>query len=290
MMVQMSAKNDVRYDPKSTILVFLDEYGNSSLKDNDRPLARYLSVTSFSVEQEYYENFVKPQYLDLKERILGPGPTTLHYSDIFHRTGAFKGWDEKRIQSCWRQIMEFVGTLRATLRCICIDKKAQTSRNPFWDEYSEKDPYELAIALHFERIVFQLSKLNELKQRKYVARLCAESRNPKLNRRVEAIFKTIWKNGHDLFDKHGTITPRAIQSSIPSSALPFFDKHCRIVGLELCDLVTNPLTWVTLNSYSIDIRPMRIRDQIFLEKCKPLIEQSLSGKIRGYGIKLYPRS
>lgn len=277
----------IRYDPRRTVLVFLDEYGNSSLKFQDRPLARYLSVAAVCVTQEYYVNVLVPRMDALKKSLLGRADISLHYRGLFHRIPPFDAYDVDGIHRLWASIVSFIGSLEVVVRNVCIDKNALMRRIPMWERNPYKDPYELALALHMERIVFHTDSLSE-DQPRFVARVVAESRNPSLNRLVEGVYRDIWVRGHVLYELHRTTTPARIQAAIPSRDLPFRTKSDRIHGLEIADLVANPLMWITLHMYGRDPRPLRQRDIMFLKAVSKRIDHDAQGRNKGCGLKLYP--
>lgn len=269
------------------MLVFLDEYGNSSLKPSGQPLARYLSVAALCVRHNYYQDILLPRYRVFKANVFGDPGIYLHYRALFHRLPPFDEYSDEQIARTWQKIVRFLGSLDVKLRCVCIDKLALMGKIPLWEKNPHKDPYELALALHIERIVFHLDTLGK-RQTQWAARVVAESRTPQQNRLVNEAYMKIWSSGHLLFDQQGTLSPKRIQTAIPRHDLPFRSKGDKVEGLELVDLITNPLTWATIFEYHADTRPLRERDQHFMGEVGHLIDKDIHGRTKGWGLKLYP--
>lgn len=283
----MEHNTSIRYDPDQTILVFLDEYGNSSLQYSTQPLARYLSVAALSVKQRYYQEVLVPRFSTLKRALFGTDNVYLHYRKLFHRLPPFDKYSEEETARIWKKIVSFLGSLDISLRCVCIDKTALIAKIPVWERNPYKDPYELALALHIERIVFQTDSLSA-EGGKVVARVVAESRTPPQNRLVNEAYEKIWRSGHVFFEMQHTTTPARIQAAIPRHDLPFRSKADRINGLELVDIATNPMTWLVMNQYRCDSRPLRSRDTVFYEHVGHRIDKDYQGRLKGWGLKLYP--
>lgn len=163
------------------------------------------------------------------------------------------------------------------------------------------------MALHIERLVYTLDKLEKTRSHKIgdrplQAKICVEARvgakeridgeEMGADKQLSASYRRIYDKGNEIYP---TLTVRDIQRRLVSKEVAIRDKRKNINGLQIADLVCFPMHWNTL----FELCPNEVRQlqgriekdkyvsQFWKElRCK--IAADKHGRVRGYGMKLFP--
>lgn len=239
--------------------MFLDESGDHNLKsiDPDYPV---LSLVGLIIEEKYYEekcvkriNEIKLKYFDTTEIIL-------HSYDIRKQKGPFAILRNECIRKNFYADMDnLFNELSFNIIATVIDKAKLK------EKYSKPtNPYNLSLKFILERYVMYLNKKDDS------GVMIFESRDKKSNDLLDQDFLKCFINGT------GYVKSIEFQSRIYD--LTFISKEQNEIGLQLADLVAYPVATFLLPN----------RDKRAFEMLRPKFISSKSGKIDGYGFKVFP--
>lgn len=131
-----------------------------------------------------------------------------------------------------------------------------------------RNPYELALEFNLERLYKFLA---EYKQQDRLTHICIESRDQKSNQRIEESFKNI-KSGKNWFNK---CFPFEIK---------FTDKRTNSTGLQLADLVAEPIRSQHLRPHKINPNFMSLKHKFYCKGGRDFT----GSNFKGYGLKVFP--
>lgn len=277
---------------RSIYLLYLDETGHSVFDErkvyNDVK-SRYLTIGGLFIRGDIYWTDLHPKMLELKAKHLGDKSADLHYSDVIFSRGIFLR------EAFWSDFLDTIAGIDCRLISITIDK--QRIQEQFKILY---DPYHLILAWHIERIVFTLAKIEA--QAKIIeegkpplrARVIIEARGSgKYDGRLENSYRLVFSRGSKIYQ---TVTVADIQKRMLKKDITICSKKEKRIGLQVADLVCNPLHWNTLIEFCREdvVRLMgRVERkpsvQMFWDKVGHKIARGDAGQIEGYGMKIFPK-
>ncbi|MCX6601878.1 MAG: DUF3800 domain-containing protein [bacterium] len=290
---------------RSLYLLFLDETGYSQYHPTGvytDAKQRYLTVAGALIRGDTYFEQVEDAMAGLKQKYFGQQDVILHYTDLFLRRRGSPLPNEKR-DSFWEDFLDILKGIECTLISITIDKQRMQEKYTTW----RWNPYNLLLALHIERVVYSLERLEKklharAGDRHLQAKIYAEARAGKGNsltgeeegpdRQLKASYRRIYETGSKIYR---TVTISDIQKRLVSKDIALRDKRKNICGLQVADLVCFPLHWNTLFELCPD-QVKQLQGQIekdryvarFWNELQSKIAADKHGRRKGYGMKLVP--
>lgn len=239
-------------------IVFIDESGDQSL-DKISPEYPIFTLVACVFDFDCYYRDVVPSFSDFKTKHFGQQEVILRSYDIRKQKGPFVSLSNKESYELFMQGLDsLVGSTDFMIIGSLIDKVKLQEQY-----YSPGDPYALCFAFILERLYKQFGG-------KDVCIIRAESRDNKSNTSLTDIFSRYQ-------DRDGKYSEcNVFKKSLVD--LSFNQKKQNIVGLQVADLVAYAIGRGILNGNSY--HPFEI--------IKPKFRKSSSGKIIGYGLKVFP--
>jgi hypothetical protein len=266
--------------------IFLDETGNMELDDiRGSLLKQYFALTALCVDDNYYFGKVEDEVSRFKKAIFGTSDIYLHFHHLWKREEPFDGLSPADVDRIWTEICKFIGGLEVRFQTISIDKIKLVSKHPALMMDARRNAYEWALALHIERIVYEFRNwIRDRSPHKRAKLVAEELGNSTLMRDVQTQYLSMWNNLHEVHKE--PLTPEMIQDIIPSRNLKFYGKRDKQCGLELVDMASNPLFYITLKEYG-RCHKLRWREEEFWKYVSGRVESGLLGKFKGFGLKLF---
>lgn len=241
-----------------THLIFGDESGDASMR-RTHPAFPVLALAMCIFEESAYDAVVVPAMRDLKKQYLGDESIVLHERDIRRNQGQFATIGGKaRREEFERTLVDALDSLPFTIIAVVIDKVRLKERYPHPD-----DPYSLCLRFGLERVRMHLNKTGH---RGMVARLQAESRGEREDQRLRASFNAFRRGDY-------------LGAPLERVELEFAGKHEGHAGMEIADLVANPIARYVLR------RPQPL---IPFEVIEPKLDRNRWGQTAGRGLKVFP--
>ena len=241
-----------------THLAFADESGDAGM-DRINPAFPLLSFATCVFEAEAYQQLVVPAVQELKERYFAGQTIVLHERDIRRNTGDFallRGLAQRRAFEA--DLIELVEAAPFVIIAAVVHKTRLRIRYPRPD-----DPYALCLRFAFERLRWHL---NTVSGPDHVARIIAESRNPVADRELRRAFDKFKRGDH-------------LGTQIENVALEFATKKDGYEGMEIADLVANPIA-----RHVLDLPEALIPFSVIESKFR----RNYRGQSDGWGLKVFP--
>ena len=243
---------------QTTHLAFAAESGDAGM-DRINPTFPLLSFATCVFEAGAYEQFVVPSIAELKERYFAGRKIVLHERDIRRNTGDFALLRGLAQRSAFEaDLIDLIDATPFIIIAAVVHKTRLQVRYPRPD-----DPYALCLRFAFERLRWHL---NAVSGPDHVARIMAESRNPVADRELRRAFDK-FKRGDYLGTK------------IENVALEFATKKDGHAGMEIADLVANPIA-----RHVLDLPEALIPFGVIESKFR----RNYRGQADGWGLKIFP--
>lgn len=238
-------------------IIFVDESGDHGLVSIDSNYPIF--VLAFCLfEKRTYAEEIAPAILKLKFKHFGHDQVILHERDIRKARGHFSFLQNKGLREPFlRDLNDLVEQSKFLLIASAI-KKYKLNR-----QYTDPDnPYHIAMAFGLERIFLHLKSLGCRTGKSF---LIFESRGKKEDNDIELEFRRVC-------DRNAT------EQQLPFEII-IADKKCNSAGLQLADLIARPIGRKILKPD----QPNRA-----FEIIKTKFRRDSSGKVKGWGLKLFP--
>ena len=233
----------------------MDESGDHNLRDGGDPYYPIFVLVAMIIDQSSYEEAI-PRFNALKERYFGSTEVILHEHDIRKHKGVFRVLRNPDLeQKFLGEINALIDELPFTLIASIIDKRKLLKKYRYPD-----NPYALALEFVLERAHFALQPESEVP-------VILESRGRREDRELMQVFNVI-RSGNGL---GGT--------ELRHFRLIFKSKQDNELGLQIADLIARPIGRAYLNPNQ------RNRAYSVIQK---KFRRSKSGKIAGWGLKVFP--
>ena len=282
---------------KSVYFLYLDESGHATFKPKKiykTVNERYLTIGGMLLRGDLHWTELMPNVSRVLNQHFGRDDVRLHFSDMNSKLGIFSGMSDETRAKFWSEFLEAVVSVDCTLLSITIDKQRMQDMYAVYLD----DPYHLLVVWHVERVIYELTKHENTQKRcgtfrnNLVAKVVIEARSEDSDKRLKRSYRNIYENGSKRFI---TITAREVQSKLLSNEISILPKGEKNIGLQVADMVCNPLHWTTLLHFCahdvIAMRgPTKKSDCIeeFWQKANKKIACDRKGNIEGYGIKVFP--
>lgn len=242
----------------SEYIIYVDESGDHSVTsiDDDYPIF----VLDFCIfRKEHYASVVSPRVQSFKFSHFGHDTVVLHEHEIRKQRPPFAFLQNlPRRTSFMAGLNQLIEQIEFTVIAAVIDK-LRLSRN-----YSQPiNPYEIALCFCMERAY---AFLKERSQHDRTTHIVVERRGRREDDALELAFRRI-RDGANQW------------GAMPGFEIVFADKKTNSAGLQLADLTARPIGRHVLNP----AQPNRAWEII-----EPKLRRSPSGRVGGWGLKVFP--
>lgn len=242
--------------------LFIDESGDHSLANTNKDFPVFVLLGCLFEDIEYSK--VCTEMRELKNRIFGTSEVIFHSRDIRKCEGAFvKLFDLNVKKDFYEGVNKLIRNSHFQIIGVGIKKE------DFIKKYGKiaDDPYELSLSFLLERAVLATNHPSEEVQ----IQTLIESRGKKED-------EVLLRRYNRLLDRgSGYISPEKFKCRL--STLDFHRKNQNDCGLQIADLCAYPIARKIVNP-----KELYPSYDIVNEKFR----KSASGKIIGYGLKLFP--
>ena len=208
--------------------MYVDETGNSNLRNSDNPNQRFFSLTGVIVSLTHVRDKMHPEIEALKRLYFASHPdepVILHRKELVNQRTPFQALKEPRVREAFdRDLLTHLREWEYGVVTVCIDKNAHAETY----RAARIDPYLHCMGVLLEEFAFWLIRRNA------VGDVMAEARGNKEDKRLTKEFRDLWENGTQ------SVEPREFQRSLTSRELKVKLKTANITGLQLADLIAHP--------------------------------------------------
>ncbi len=263
-------------DPEERFRLYIDESGDHVFKHLEEEGHRYLCLLGCWFRGRDYRTF--HQELEAFKQHHFPHnpdePVILHREDIINRRRAF--WrlrDPDKSHAFDHDLLELIRRAEFKIVVVVIDKKELKLQYP-----TPAHPYHLGLGFMLQRYCGFLNHINRCGD------VMAESRGGHADR--------LLKDSYSLVYERGAWVKRAafFQQALTSKELKVKPKSANIAGLQLADLLANPLRKAVLVEERKVQGPLASFTERILEAVKDKFNRHLyTGRVEGYGKVLFPK-
>ncbi len=255
--------------------IYIDEVGNSDLKNSKDTNQRYLSLTGVIFENKIIAHNLAYKLERIKYKYFNSHPDEpliLHRKEIVNKKHPFAILKNPKIEISFNQeLLNLLENLEYKIITILIDKYEHKNLYNVWTY----DPYHYCLAIMLERYQRFLSLKNS------VGDVMIESRGAKEDLRLKKSYSKIYNEGTNF------IRAEYFRKHFTSKELKVKPKSANIAGLQIADLIAYPARQYILEQYEIQIK----KKQTFNDEIVKIIRKKFldfSGRQKGYGIKILP--
>jgi len=252
--------------------LYIDESGDHTYFDVDKPEKRYLGLTGCIVNKEHYRDYFKPKLEALKKNHFPydpDEPIIFHRTDLVNCRGSFWClWDKTKRELFNDDLLTYFREMRFTLITVVIDKKSHTER------YCEAafHPYHYCLAAMLERYCGFLNFYNARGD------VMVESRGRKENELLESSYHEVYFSGTHW---RGA---KFFNSVLTSREIKIKPKTSNIAGLQVADLLAYPIKQEILVRNGIIQDPGEVFSKKICEAIKGKHNRQVyQGRVSGYG-------
>lgn len=238
-------------------IVFVDESGDQSLTSIDKDYPVF--VLSFCIfEKDHYYNYVIPEMARLKFEFFGSDIPILHEHEIRKRENDFSILMDADVRErFFTRLNALMAESQYTVVSTLIDKTLYSKFD------APSNPYDIGTQFGIERVFYEMQEHGQRGKR---IPIVFESRGKKEDSNLKTAFD------------------RIMRETRLNGMSGMFEFHCvsklaNLPGLQLADLVARPIGIHHLHP------DQQNRAWTML---LPKMRKSSSGKLEGYGLKIYP--
>jgi hypothetical protein len=202
-------------------------------------------------------------------------PIVLHREDIVNRRRAF--WrlrDGAAREAFDAELLQLIADADFKVVAVVIDKAAVQANYPS----SPAHPYHLAMGFMLQRFCGYLNQANR------VGDVMAESRGGREDRLLKDSYARIYDRG--MWYRSGDF----FRQALATGELKVKPKKANIAGLQLADLLSNPLRKYTLMRMRRSPGPLPPFAGKVMDVAEPKFNRQLhTGQVEGYGYVLFPK-
>lgn len=264
--------------PNSRYRLYIDESGDHVFRHLEEQSHRYLCLLGCWFRTAEYRRF--HESLEAFKQAHIPHspdePLILHREDIINRRGSF--WrlrDPEKAEAFDRDLLDLIAAADFKVVAVVIDKAALQEEYP-----TPSHPYHLAMGFMLQRYCGYLNHINRRGD------VMAESRGGKENRLLMGSYEWCYERGVWRYTP-----PEAIQQALTTRKLKIKQKSANIAGLQLADLLSNPVRKALL----LEVGHTRGELAPFASRVLRVIEGKFNrhlygGRIQGYGKVFFPKA
>ncbi len=221
-----------------------------------------------NIEKEWHE--IRKLFTNKKTGII----PSLHYQELARKSGAFYLLQNPIIEQEFNKMyLDFLSKIDMTIIAVTIDKSKHLDRH----QNKAHDPYHASLKILLDRYYYFLSNKGA------IGKVIAESRKQPNDLKLSEACYDYWCNGG--YNQSNILTS-GIQKHINKN-ISFHVKTDMIAGLEISDMLATIMKRFTLEQYGIGSLPNNFGKKV-INIAKTKIRKNNSGKIKGWGILLYP--
>ncbi|MFA6570198.1 MAG: DUF3800 domain-containing protein [Bacteroidota bacterium] len=255
--------------------IYIDEVGNSDLKNSIDPNHRYLSLTGIILDLNFVKNTLTKEIESLKEKYFGSHPDEpiiFHRKELVNKKFPFGALRNPEIEKSFNK--EFLSKLSSwdyKIITVTIDKLEHERQYNVW----KYDAYHYCMAVLLERY------FRFLTDKAVKGDVMIESRGGNEDTRLKKSFKKIMDEGTNFMRSED------FRKVLTSKELKVKPKTSNIAGLQLADLIAYPSRTFLFSEFDIEKKAKKtFNDEIIgIIKNKHL---NRFGKLKGWGLKLLP--
>jgi hypothetical protein len=243
-------------------VMFIDETGSADLNMMDQPftLTGVIFEHKYAIDHDGKEAELNKMVRSLKHKCFGTDQIALHLDHISRGKGQYKTIPNDKRLTFYNELPSFLSTLQFNIISVTVDKaKLKEYYNP------SKDPYIVAF-MHVLTSYYSFINNNNTES----ARIIIESRDDAQNLTVQKAFFDVFNSGTIHLD-----VAHHLREKVKGFIIAKKDDHLYQAGLEVADLVCNPLSRVRRGL--IEANPKCMRHGEYGEKNK--IFSSIKDKI-----------
>lgn len=257
--------------------LYIDETGDHVFNQLEKIHHRFLCLLGCWIKTKHYEKF-HSQLEKFKQRFVPhhpDDPVILHREDIVNRRGSFGKLCNASFKHEFNEILlSLINQTEFQMIAVVIDKKKLR------ENYGEASshPYHLGIEFMLQRYCGYLNSINR------IGDVMVESRGKKEDGLLKDAYKSVYENGGWHYKKD------FFQNSLSSKDLKVKPKAANISGLQLADLLANPIKKFILTEKKL----MEAQSSTFSLKLIEILQTKWNrkysdGTIEGYGWVLFPK-
>ncbi len=241
-------------------LFFLDETGDHALSSVDESFPLFLLAGCLFVEEDLIRT--KEEINRLKQEFFGSESVILHSREIRKCEGSFQIFFDLEVKRrFYERLNQILKTAKFTVIGAGIQKKKHIEKyGPL-----ANNPYSISLSFILERMTYCLKDPDSQ------VSIEIEKRGLREDRQLVDHYNKLLDIGT------GFVKPEQLKQRIGD--FTFRAKRENIIGLQIADLCAYPLARHVLNSQVPYIPFTIIEDKIY---------RSSSGRIDGYGLKIFP--
>lgn len=241
---------------------FMDETGDHGLSFVDENFPIFLLAGCLFEDSEYTR--ISEEINNLKQEFFKTTEVILHSRDIRKCEGAFQIlFDLELKKRFYEQLNKIISGAKFKVIAVAINKKKHIEK---YGKIAD-DPYEICLSFMLERLIF----CTDSSLHSSTVSIVIEKRGQKEDKQLLAHYNSVT----DLGTIH--VTPTRFKNRITDFTMML--KKDNNVGLQIADLCAYPIARHVLNEKEPYI-PFKIIENKFYS--------SGSGKIEGYGLKVFP--
>lgn len=245
------------------MIMFLDESGDARL-DCSKVVDEVLCIPGVVVFEDQYYSEIIPAFENLKIKYFGTKDVVFHGEELRYKKNLFNffNYDQIKAENFNSDLDDLLRDLPYSIIASYIDKKKHCAKYIYPDM-----PYPLALKFILERFSDAIYE-NRCDQ----GYILAESRGSRPDQELKLQVENMLKYGTNFYNSMNTIT-----------SIRFIPKHENIIGLQISDLLANPL--MRKIKYPERYNPPY---ELFKEhiKCSGYYGKD---RVLGVGIKIFPK-
>ncbi|MDI9314101.1 MAG: hypothetical protein QM529_05470 [Hydrotalea sp.] len=254
--------------------LYIDESGDATYSFHKNKENRYLCLLGVIIAKEYYENTLSPKLEIIRELFTDDRDDMpiFHYTDVVRHKKHFEKLNDKIIEKQFNQMyLDFLCDAEISLIAVVIDKEKHRSTY----QNLASHPYHYCLDVLLERYI------RCLKENNGYGDIMIEARGNNEDNPLKESFNNFFNHG----TKYCSVDE--IRRNLTAREIKIRRKFHRIIGLEISDMLVNPMRKFILHQY--DINTLLVKnsfDEKVLEIIAPKIKRDSKDSIKGYGIKM----
>ncbi|MCX6121110.1 MAG: DUF3800 domain-containing protein [Ignavibacteriales bacterium] len=250
--------------------IYIDESGDHTYSDVECVSKRYLSLLGVIIKDTEHQCLVQRFNAIKKEIWAGKSHLiTFHRDDIIYKKKLFSVLLDKQLQSKFDNLLlDSFSTTNFKMVSVTIDKK-----NHLEQYKTPNHPYHYCTEALMGRYVGLLRFLQD------TGVVFAESRGENEDAMLQDSFNRFYRYGNIYF------TPEMIQKHLLSQEIAFYPKIANIAGLELSDMLANPIKRYALHTKGLEKQNICGFTEKPVEATKKKFNKRYTdSRIEGYGM------
>ncbi|HII4442023.1 DUF3800 domain-containing protein [Clostridium perfringens] len=259
----------VNYRNNKKCIMFVDETGTVSISETNSTFG----LTGVIFNLKYYnESMFKENFMNFKKDVFGENPPNLHLVDIINGRRDFSNINIETKKDFLRKIPMFLRNVDFDIISVTINKDELINNNILL-----KDIYDIALSELMDSYYAYIHKNNIS-----TARIVLESREDDCNIVTQNAFFTVYNHGTLLRKSENNIKEKITGFILaPKGDIKYG------AGLEIADILCNPLTRVRIGKKEISKRGLDHNNNTIYDSVKDKIF-NINNDVFNHGFKCLP--